>query len=118
VDIKWFFAGVAVAHYPSARVWYERLMGRSPDFNPHENEAVWQIIENAWIYVVADTDRAGKGLITLMVDDLERHVTELKERGIAVGAIETQPGLYRRAEVSDPEGNKITFAQALSSAND
>ncbi len=53
-----------------------------------------------------------------MVDDLDRHVAELKERGVAVGAIETQPGLYRRAEVADPEGNKITFAQALSPRDD
>jgi hypothetical protein len=41
-------------------------MGRPPDFNPHENEAVWQIVANAWIYVVADSDRAGKALLTLM----------------------------------------------------
>jgi len=69
VDIRWFFAGVAVADYPSARAWYQRLMGRPPDFIPHEHEAVWQVIENAWIYVVADSERAGKALLTLMVDD-------------------------------------------------
>ena len=118
MDIKWFFAGVAVADYPSARAWYERLMGRPPDFTPHDHEAVWQIVENGWIYVVADTDRAGKGLLTLMVDNLDRHITELKERGLAVGAIEAREGLYRRAEVTDPEGNTITFAQALSPGND
>ena len=118
VDIKWFFAGVAVADYTSALAWYERLMGRPPDFNPHENEAVWQILDNGWIYVVADTERAGKALLTLMVDNLDRHVAELKERGLAVGAIETQPGLFRKAEVTDPEGNKISFGQALSSGND
>jgi hypothetical protein len=118
VDIKWFFAGVAVADYPSARAWYERLMGRPPDFMPQEHEAVWQIIENAWIYVVADAERAGKGLLTLMVDDLDRHSAELTQRGIAVGAIETQPGRYRKAEVTDPEGNRISFGQALGPDND
>jgi len=118
VDIRWFFAGVAVADYPSARTWYERLLGRPPDFTPQEHEAVWQIIENAWIYVVADTERTGKALLTLMVDDLDRHVAELKERGIAVGAMETQPGRYRKAEVIDPEGNTISFGQALSPGND
>jgi len=118
VDIKWFFAGVAVADYPSARAWYERLMGRPQDFTPQEHEAVWQIIENGWIYVVADSERAGKTLLTLMVDNLDRHVAELQERGIAVGAIETQPGRYRKAEVIDPEGNKISFGQALGPDND
>jgi len=118
VDIKWFFAGVAVADYPAARAWYERLMGRPPDFNPHENEVVWQIVENGWIYVVADTDRAGKALLTLMADNLDRHAAELKERGVTIGAIETQPALYRKAEVTDPEGSKISFGQALSPGND
>ncbi|MBK9711697.1 MAG: VOC family protein [Kouleothrix sp.] len=118
MDIKWFFAGVAVADYPAARAWYERLMGRAPDFTPHEHEAVWQIVENGWIYVVADADRAGKALLTFMVDDLDRHIAELTERGIAVGAIETQPGRYRNAEVTDPEGNRISFGQALSPGND
>jgi hypothetical protein len=93
-------------------------MGRPPDFHPHENEAVWQIIENGWIYVVADAGRAGKALLTLMVDDLDRQVAELQERGVAVGAIETQPGRFRKAEVTDPAGNKISFGQALSPGDD
>jgi hypothetical protein len=91
-------------------------MGRPPDFTPHETEAVWQIIENGWIYLVADPDRTGKALLTLMVDNLDRHVAALKERGLAVGAIETQPGRFRKAEVTDPEGNTISFGQALSPA--
>ena len=107
MDITWFFARVAVADYPPARAWYERLMGRPPDFSPQEHEAVWQVVENGWIYVVADSERAGKGLLTLMVDDLDRHVAELRERGIAVGAIETQPGRYRKVDITDSEGNKI-----------
>lgn len=118
MDIKWFFAGVAVADYAVARAWYERLMGRPADFNPHEHEAVWQIVEHGWIYVVADRDRAGRGLLTLMVDNLDHQVAELKERGLVVGAIETQPGRFRRAVVVDPEGNTITFAQALSPGDD
>jgi catechol 2,3-dioxygenase-like lactoylglutathione lyase family enzyme len=118
VDIKWFFAGVAVADYSSARAWYERLIGRPADFYPHETEAVWQIIENGWIYVVADNARAGRGLLTLMVDNLDRQIAELRERGLAVGAIETQPGRFRRVVVLDPEGNTITFAQALSPDDD
>ena len=118
MDITWFFAGVAVADYPSARAGSERLIGRPPDFTPHKHEAVWQVVENAWIYVVADAERAGKALLTLMVDNLDRHVAELRERGVAVGAIETQPGRYRKAEITDPEGNRISFGQALGPDND
>ncbi len=54
------FAGVAVADYGSALAWYERLLGRAADFHPHETEAVWQLTETGWIYVVGDANRAGK----------------------------------------------------------
>ena len=105
------FAGVAVAYYHAARAWYERLLGRPPDMIPNDNEATWRLAVAGWIYVVGDAHRAGKALLTLIVDDLDRHVAELGERGFATGAIETAPGLYRRVVVTDPEGNTITFAE-------
>ncbi|HMN30312.1 MAG TPA: hypothetical protein PKE45_19315 [Caldilineaceae bacterium] len=52
------------------------------------------------------------------VDNLDRQVAELKERGVAVGVLETEPGLFRRAEVTDPEGNKLSFGPALGPGND
>jgi hypothetical protein len=48
------------------------------------------------------------------VDDPQDHVAELTERGLAPGAIETAPRLYRKAVITDPEGNMITFAEDLS----
>lgn len=113
MEIKWFFAGVPVADYSAALAWYTRLMGRDPDFLPDEQEAVWQVVESGWIYVIGDPGRAGRALITLMVDDLDRQLAELEARGVVVGGIETQPGMYRLAEITDPEGNKIRFGQAL-----
>lgn len=106
------FAGIPVAHLDAAVTWYERLMGRPADFFPNENEAVWQVVGTGWIYVVADTDRAGTALLTLLVDDLEAHVAELAER-LATGAIDTVPGVVRKAMISDPEGNTITFGEGL-----
>lgn len=79
-----------------------------------ENEAMWQVAETGWIYVVGDINRAGSALLTLLVDDLEDHVAELRERGLATSAIETVPGLYRKAVMTDPEGNRISFGQDLS----
>lgn len=113
MDIKQLFAGVPVADYTAALAWYERLMGRAPDFIPDEQEAVWQVVENGWFYIIGNPARAGKALVTLMVDDLDRLVAELEGRGVAVGPIDTQPGLYRMAEIPDPEGNLVRFGQAL-----
>ena len=64
--------------------------------------------------MVADINRAGNALLTLLVDDLEDHVAALAERGLATGAIDTVPGLYRKAVITDPEGNMITFGEDLS----
>jgi catechol 2,3-dioxygenase-like lactoylglutathione lyase family enzyme len=107
------FAGVAVARLDAALEWYERLLGRPPDMRPHEREAVWQVTETGWIYVVADEARAGKGLVTVMVDDLEADLAAIAQRGIVTGPVETAPGLYKKTVVEDPEGNLIQLGQAL-----
>jgi predicted enzyme related to lactoylglutathione lyase len=105
------FAGVASADYDSALTWYERLLGRPPDLIPHETEAAWQLAEAGWIYLVADPDRAGKALLTLIVDDLDEQIASLAERGLVTGAVETLTTGGRKATITDPEGNMITFAQ-------
>jgi catechol 2,3-dioxygenase-like lactoylglutathione lyase family enzyme len=112
--VQHVFAGIPVADYPSARDWYERLFGRPPDLVPHETEAAWQLSDTAWIYVVADADRAGDALLTIMVDDLEAQVSELADRGLATAAMETAPGLFRKAELRDADGNTIAFGEDLS----
>ena len=114
LTIKYVFAGIGVADYDPALAWYTRFFGRSPDVIVTENEAMWQVTETGWIYVVGDSNRAGKALLTLLVDDLEGCVAELGERGLAPGTIETVPGLYRKAVISDPEGNMISLVEDLS----
>jgi predicted enzyme related to lactoylglutathione lyase len=111
VAITEVFTGIAAADFDAARAWYERLLGRPPDLIPNENEAAWQLAEAGWIYVVGDADRAGKALLTLLVDDLENHVAELAERGIATEPIETVPGVVKKAEITDREGNRITIGE-------
>jgi predicted enzyme related to lactoylglutathione lyase len=115
--INLIFAGTAVADFDAAVAWYERLMGRPPDMFPHEREAAWQVTDTSWIYIVADeATRAGAGLLTFMVDDLEAHVAGIAGRGIEVGEIEwVVPGQVRSVWISDPEGNRIQIGQVLAS---
>jgi len=108
------FAGIAVADYESALAWYERMMGRPPDLKPQENEAAWQLTDTGWFYIVRDTNRAGKALVTIMVNDLEELVASLREEGLETPAIETLPGLYRKVVITDPDGNMISFGEDLS----
>jgi len=106
-----FFAGVPVAGCERALTWYEQLWGRPPDFFPEPGEAVWQISDHAWLYVVTDAERAGNGLITLLVDDLDNWVTSLRARGIDVGPIQEMGPSVPGFAITDPEGNRVTFGQ-------
>jgi hypothetical protein len=114
LTIEHVFAGIAVADYDSALAWYTRFFGRSPDIIVTENEPMWQVADTGWIYLVGDANRAGKALLTLLVNDLEDHVAELGERGLATSAIDTVPGLYRKAVMTDPEGIMVSLGQDLS----
>ncbi len=107
-----FFAGIAVADYASLLAWYERLMGKPPDFFPQDGEAVWQVSEHAWIYVVADTERAGRSLLTILVEDLDDQVAQLAERGLEPAKQEAYAEGMRKITYRDPEGNEIAFGGA------
>ena len=105
------FAGVPVADYATAIAWYERLFGRPPDVLVKEDEAMWQAAEAGWVYVVADRARAGNGLVTVIVDDLDEQLAELAGRGLADATIETYSNGVRKATLTDPEGNMIGFGE-------
>jgi predicted enzyme related to lactoylglutathione lyase len=105
------FAGIPTANFASAAAWYERLFGRPPDNRPHQNEAVWQLAEAGLIYVVADTERAGNGLVTLILDDLDAEVAALEQRGIPTTASETLRSGVRTMALTDPDGNSVKLAQ-------
>lgn len=107
-----FFAGIAVADFAAMLAWYERFMGKPPDFSPQEDEAVWQVAEHTWIYVVADAERAGRALLTIFVEDLDDQVAQLAERGLEPARQETYENGVRKTTYRDPEGNEIGFGGA------
>ena len=111
--IQAVFAGLPVADFDAAIEFYERLFGRPADLVPKEGDSAWRLADPGWVYVVRDDDRSGRGLLTLLVDDLEAHVAELAGRGIETDPIETVPGTLARTVVTDPAGNTIQLAQPL-----
>ena len=109
--INYVFAGLVVANRDAAVAWYERLLGRPPTFLPNEVEAVWQVVDTASMYVLADAERAGRGIVTLVVDDLEASRAEIAGRGIETGAIEEIPGAGRKSVIVDPDGNVVSIIE-------
>ena len=81
------FASVPVVNLPAAMESYEQLFGRRADIVPNENEVMWCVPGNGWLYVIEDPERAGRTMVTISVSDLDRFVVELVSRGISAGPI-------------------------------
>lgn len=111
MTVMHLFASIPVADRDAAVGWYERLTGHPPDLVPNEDEAAWRLTETGWIYVIADVDRAGSALHTLLVDDLDGFLAGLAERGIDAGPIEITGNGVRRTIVRDPDGNCLQVGQ-------
>jgi hypothetical protein len=107
------FAGLGTADLGVATAWYERLLGRPPDLIPNDREVAWELTDGGWIYVVADTERAGRGRLTLLVADLDAHLAALSSRGIEPESTQDIPATVRKAELRDPDGNALTLGQPL-----
>jgi hypothetical protein len=103
------FAGIPVSEYTVARPWYERLLGGEPTFLAHETEAVWELDEHRYVYVVEDAENAGGALITLFVDDLDARVDAIATRGIEPDERVTYSNGVRKTLYRDADGNEIAF---------
>jgi catechol 2,3-dioxygenase-like lactoylglutathione lyase family enzyme len=78
---------------------------------PNADEAAWQLAGPAWLFLVREADRAGRALVTLLVDDLDARLAALAECGLSAATVEPVGNVGRSAAITDPDGNRITFAQ-------
>lgn len=101
------FGGIPVADFPRALDWYTRLFGVPPSFFPNDREAVWQIGERHWLYIIVDAGRAGRAIQTLMCDDLDGVIASIATRGLAYDDEERPAENVRKVMYHDPDGNEI-----------
>jgi hypothetical protein len=106
------FAGIAVSSYAAALPWYTTLFGTAPSFFPHDTEAVWEVAEHRYVYIVEKPERAGSALVMLFVDDLDATVERLHRGGIEPTATETHGGGVRKVTFGDADGSEIAFGGA------
>lgn len=106
------FGGIAVRDYAAALTWYERLLGYPPTFFPHETEAVWELAEHRYMYIVQQPEHAGHAMHTLFVADLDALVARIADRGLDPTKRETYANGVRKITYSDPDGNEIGFGGA------
>jgi catechol 2,3-dioxygenase-like lactoylglutathione lyase family enzyme len=105
------FAGIAVRDRDAAIEFYERLLGVPPTMLPNDDEAAWQLTGGGWLYVLRDADRAGKAVVTLLVDDFDERLATAPARGIELGPVQTVAGTVRTTWITDPDGNRVQIGQ-------
>jgi catechol 2,3-dioxygenase-like lactoylglutathione lyase family enzyme len=103
------FAGLPVSDYQRALRWYERLLGSEPAFLPNAIEAVWELVEHRYLYIEELPKRAGHGLHTVFVDDLDERVESVSARGIEPASRKTYGNGVRKVIYRDADGNEIGF---------
>jgi hypothetical protein len=89
------------------------LFGREPDHRPIEGGGEWQLADTCAVMVYADAEAAGGGHLIVGVSDLDAHAAELYEHEIVLEPYSVPSGRFRLAELSDPWGNAVTFAETL-----
>jgi hypothetical protein len=112
MSVNRVLAGVAVADVDAAVPWYERLFGRPPDALPMKGLAEWHFPGGGVVQLVASSDRGGRSLLTLDLDDLAHELDAMRERGLDAGTLDdTTSQKVLIATTTDPDGNQITFVQ-------
>lgn len=114
MDVSYVFAGLVVANRDQAADWYARLLGRPADMLPNEAEAAWQLAGSASLYLLADPERAGHGVFTLVVGDLDGVLAEIAARGLACGPAEEVGTAGRKCVFTDPDGNSVAIVELAS----
>jgi hypothetical protein len=103
------FAGIPVTEYGAALPWYEQFFGQPPSFLPNDTEAVWEVAEPRYSYIVQQPERAGNALVLSFVDDLDDRVAEIARRGIEPAERQTVGNGVTKVIYRDADGNEVSF---------
>lgn len=102
-------AGIAVKDSSCASAWYSQLLGQ-PTHTPMPGVFEWKLEQGGVLQVFEDSENAGHASVTLTVPDLEQTLAHLRPLGIDVSE-KTASVDVSTAQVKDPDGNRIVFAQ-------
>jgi hypothetical protein len=76
---------------------------------PHATEAVWELAEHRYVFIVENRDAAGGAIVTILVEDLDALAAELASRGIEPAERVTYSNGASKAIYRDANGNEISF---------
>lgn len=101
-----------------AREWYERLLGRPPDFRPFDDDSFveWQFPPGLWEIHIVAKDPAGtqRARFRFGVSDLILQRERLERLGIETTEIGELPDVVKWCDFDDEWGNRLGLYQDLS----
>lgn len=110
ITVQGIYASATVSDFEAGLIWYEKLMGRPADDQPIPGMAQWRNMGAAGLQLWKDGERAGKGLMTIVVPDLAKERRRLEDLGLVL-VNEASGDFGVVAEISDAEGNLINLAE-------
>lgn len=110
MDIQGLFAVAHVSDIEKSTSWYSDLIGRSPDDRPMDGLVQWRDLGGAGLQLVWDAERSGTSAITIVTPTMSRARAALASVGIDLEP-DVQGDFGIIAQISDPDGNRITLAE-------
>jgi catechol 2,3-dioxygenase-like lactoylglutathione lyase family enzyme len=110
MKIDYLYAAVIVKDIEASEAFYTKVLGRQPDDRPMGTLVQWRGFSDAGIQLFEDPAKAGNGRMTIVVSDVGKTGLSLHEQGIDLGEVQ-QGDFGKIAQLSDPDGNLITFAE-------
>lgn len=76
---------------------------------PHDTEAVWELAEHRYVFIVEDAEDPGGGYVTVFTEEFDAVVAEIAARGLEPTERETYENGVRKAIYRDVDGNEIGY---------
>ena len=109
---------LCVSDGSAGRVWYQRLLGRPPDFTPSGNDTSceWIFQPGNWAIHVVQKDEPAprRAPVRLGVEDIHAARDQVLGLGVNPDDIEELPGVVRKLNFTDPWGNRLGLYEDLS----
>lgn len=115
IDARGFTVTLRTGAAAEALPFYEMLLGRGPDFSPHDDFHEWELAPRATLQIATDFDdpRPSTTRVRFDVSDINAAGDALAQLGIAVTNAITLPGVVSILNFDDPWGNVLGAYQEL-----
>ncbi len=110
MEMVGIFAVACVTDMERSVAWYARLMGPAPDDRPMEGLVQWRSASGAGLQLVLEVEKSGSSLITIVTREMD-----LVRAQLAAATLQLEPNIQGDfgiiAQISDPDGNRVTLAE-------